>query len=164
MQPGAHDKGRRGAFSRSGGRYPSRAHGNGALTIRYWVSYVSQPMHALRNHLRRQPIGPSHEQAIQAPCDCNQAPSPIPQGEHVPGDYSPDMLKSTIEAEAISMALASKGAIYLSNMMAELGFGQLFDSAPFFRPQHRRCTHSEITHVSLTLETSRSTVLLQRAG
>ena len=62
------------------------------------------------------------------------------------------------------MALASKGAIYLSNVIVELGFGQLFDSAPFFRPQHRRCTHSEITHVSLTLETSRSTVLLQRAG
>ena len=93
MQPGAHDKGRRGAFSRSAGRYPARSHGNGALTIHYWVPHVSHPMHSLRNHLRRQPIGSNHEQAIQAPCDGSQAPSPIPQGEYVPGDYSPDMLK-----------------------------------------------------------------------
>lgn len=37
--------------------------------------------------------------------------------------------KSTMEAELISMALASKQAIYVSNMMTELGLGQLFDSA-----------------------------------
>ena len=35
--------------------------------------------------------------------------------------------QSTMEAELISMALASKEAIYLSNMMAELGFGKLFN-------------------------------------
>ena len=40
--------------------------------------------------------------------------------------------QSTMEAELISMALASKEAIYLSNMMAELGFGKLFNSVPLF--------------------------------
>lgn len=40
--------------------------------------------------------------------------------------------QSTLEAELISMALASKEAVYLSNMMTELGFGKLFDSVPLF--------------------------------
>ena len=40
--------------------------------------------------------------------------------------------QSTMEAELISIALASKEAVYLSNMMAELGFGKLFHSIPFF--------------------------------
>ncbi|CAM9522413.1 unnamed protein product, partial [Laminaria digitata] len=37
-----------------------------------------------------------------------------------------------MEAELISMALVSKEAVYLSNMMAELGFGKLFNSVPLF--------------------------------
>ena len=37
-----------------------------------------------------------------------------------------------MEAELISMALASKQAVYLSNVMAALGFPQLFDSVPLF--------------------------------
>ena len=40
--------------------------------------------------------------------------------------------QSTLEAELISMAHASKDAVYLSNMMAELGFGKLFESVPLF--------------------------------
>ena len=40
--------------------------------------------------------------------------------------------QSTLEAELISMAHASKEAVYLSNMMAELGFGKLFESVPLF--------------------------------
>ena len=40
--------------------------------------------------------------------------------------------QSTLEAELISMEHASKGAVYLSNMTAELGFGKLFESAPLF--------------------------------
>ena len=37
-----------------------------------------------------------------------------------------------MEAELISMALASKQVVYLSNVMAALGFPQLFDSVPLF--------------------------------
>ena len=40
--------------------------------------------------------------------------------------------QSTLEAELISMAHASKEAVYLSNMMAELGSGKLFESVPLF--------------------------------
>ena len=40
--------------------------------------------------------------------------------------------QSTLEAELISMEHASKGAVYLSNMTAELGFRKLFESAPLF--------------------------------
>ena len=40
--------------------------------------------------------------------------------------------QSTMEAELISVALASKEAVYLSNRMAELGFGKLFHSVPLF--------------------------------
>ena len=40
--------------------------------------------------------------------------------------------KSSMEDEAISMALASKEAAYLSSMMTELGFGQMFDIVPLF--------------------------------
>ena len=40
--------------------------------------------------------------------------------------------QSTLEAELISMAHASKEAVYLSNMMAELGLGKLFESLPLF--------------------------------
>ena len=122
-------------------------------------------MHPLGHRLHLQPIDPSHEQAIQALHGSSQAPSPIPQGKYVPGPYVPDRLQSTMEEEAIAMALASKGAIYLPHMMTELGFGQLFDSAPFFRQQHRRSTHSGIVHVQPMLETHCSTVLfLQRGG
>ena len=40
--------------------------------------------------------------------------------------------QSTMEAELTSMALVSKEAVYLSNMMTELGFGKRFHSVPFF--------------------------------
>ena len=40
--------------------------------------------------------------------------------------------QSTLEAQLISMAHASKEAVYLSNMMAELGVGKLFESVPLF--------------------------------
>ena len=40
--------------------------------------------------------------------------------------------QSILEAQLISMAHASKEAVYLSNMMAELGFAKLFGSVPFF--------------------------------
>lgn len=39
---------------------------------------------------------------------------------------------STVEADLVSMALASEEAVYLSNMMTELGFGKLLNSAPLF--------------------------------
>ena len=38
--------------------------------------------------------------------------------------------QSTVEAERISMEHASKEAVYLSNMMAELGYGKLIGSVP----------------------------------
>lgn len=38
----------------------------------------------------------------------------------------------TMEPELIYMPLTSKEAIFLSNMMAELGFGKLFNSVPLF--------------------------------
>ncbi|CAM9240520.1 unnamed protein product [Laminaria digitata] len=38
----------------------------------------------------------------------------------------------TVAAERISIALGSKDAVYLSNMMTELGFGKLFDSVQCF--------------------------------
>ena len=40
--------------------------------------------------------------------------------------------QSTMEAGLISMALASQEAVYLLNMMAELGFGKLFNSVQLF--------------------------------
>ena len=40
--------------------------------------------------------------------------------------------QSTLEAEPISMAHASKEAVDLSTMMAELGFGNMFESVPLF--------------------------------
>ena len=40
--------------------------------------------------------------------------------------------QSTMEAALISMALASKEAVYLSNMIDELGFGKRFDCVPRF--------------------------------
>ena len=40
--------------------------------------------------------------------------------------------QSILEAELISMAHARKEAVYLSNMMAELAFGKLFESVPLF--------------------------------
>ena len=39
---------------------------------------------------------------------------------------------STLEAELISMEHASMEAVYISNMVAELGFGKLFESVPLF--------------------------------
>ena len=83
MQPGAPDGGRHGASSRSARPYPARSHGNGDLPIHHWVTDVSEPMHALRHHLRRQPLSPSHEQAIQVPYDSSQATPPIPEGKCV---------------------------------------------------------------------------------
>ena len=79
-QPGAHDGGRRVAFAPLAGRHPARSHMNGDLPIHHGVSDVSEPMHVLRHHLRRQPIGPSYEQAIQAPHGSSQASSQIPDG------------------------------------------------------------------------------------
>ena len=38
--------------------------------------------------------------------------------------------QSTLEAQFISVTHASKKAVYLSNMMAELGFGTLFKNVP----------------------------------
>ena len=114
------------------------------LPIRHGVSDVSEPMHVLRHHLRRQPIGPSYEQAIQAPHDSSQTSCQIPEGKYVPGTYvqatwgnKPDNGKSTsgylsmmaggplssqtalqsvtaqstMEAELISVALASKEVV-----------------------------------------------------
>ena len=52
-------------------------------------------MLALRHHLPRQPVGPSHEQAVQAPCDGGQASVPIPEGKYVPGAYVPDRMVQT---------------------------------------------------------------------
>ena len=40
--------------------------------------------------------------------------------------------QSAMEAELVWMTLASKEAVYLSNMMAELGSAKRFDSAPLF--------------------------------
>ena len=40
--------------------------------------------------------------------------------------------QSTLEAELMSMAHASKEAVYLSNIMADLRFGKLFESVPLF--------------------------------
>ena len=40
--------------------------------------------------------------------------------------------QSTMEAELISMALASKEAVYFSSGLAELGLGKLFHSARLF--------------------------------
>ena len=40
--------------------------------------------------------------------------------------------QSTLEAQLISMAHASKEAVYLCNMMAGLAFGKFFESAPLF--------------------------------
>ena len=40
--------------------------------------------------------------------------------------------QSTLEAELISMAHASNEAVFLSNMMVELGFRKLFESVPLF--------------------------------
>ena len=40
--------------------------------------------------------------------------------------------QSTVEAQLISMAHASKEAVYLSNIMAKLGFGKLFERIPLF--------------------------------
>ena len=40
--------------------------------------------------------------------------------------------QSILEAELISMAHASKEAVDLSSMMAELGFGKLFEIVPLF--------------------------------
>ena len=52
-------------------------------------------MHALRHRPRRQPISPSHEQAIQALYVSSQAPSAIPERKYVPGTYAPDRLFPT---------------------------------------------------------------------
>ena len=92
MQPGAHDGCRRRAFSRSARRYPTRSHVSRALLIHHWVSDVAGPMHALRHHLCRQPIGPSHEQVVQVPYDSSEAPSPIPGGKYISGTYVPNRL------------------------------------------------------------------------
>ena len=73
-------------------------------------------MHALRHYRRRQSVGLSHEQAIQAPYDSSQAPSSTPEGKYVPGAYVSDRPQSTMEAEAFSMTRASKGVVGLSNM------------------------------------------------
>ena len=40
--------------------------------------------------------------------------------------------QSALEAQLISIAHASKEAVYLSNMMTELGFGKLFAGVPLF--------------------------------
>ena len=80
MQSVAHDGSKCVAFSRSARRHPSRSHGNGALSIQHWVSDGSEPMNVLRNHICHHPIGPSYEQAIQAPHGSSQASSQIPDG------------------------------------------------------------------------------------
>ena len=41
-------------------------------------------------------------------------------------------VQSTLEVQLISMAQASKEAVYLSNLMAELGLKKMFESVPFF--------------------------------
>ena len=54
-----------------------------------------------------------------------------------------------MEAEPIFMVLASKEAVYLSNVIAGLGFGKPFKPATL-RRQHRRSTHCGQQHVQLT--------------
>ena len=88
-------RGQARSFSRSAGRYPAGSHEKGALSIHHLVPEVSEPVHTLRRRLRRQSIGPSQEQAIQATYDSRQELSAIPEGKHVPGTYVPDRLLRT---------------------------------------------------------------------
>ena len=68
--------------------------------------------------------------------------------------------QSTLEAELISMALASEEAVYLANTMPELGCGKLFKKCTAVRRQHRRSTHCGQQHVQLTQVTHRPAILL----
>ena len=68
--------------------------------------------------------------------------------------------QSTLEAELISMARASKEAVYISNMMAELGFGKLFESVPRFGGNTGALHIAGNSTYQLSHETHRSAILL----